>query len=87
MRKFLKTGHPMEVIKTGRQLPDLDGKEDFTDFWEVKLIRKTWYVAKGHKDAPRQVCVWYPNGKMWSSYGKSIEDAMNLAIVDAFLYI
>lgn len=87
MRKFLKTGHPIEVRKLTDRRLTLSGQEEFTDFWEVTLIGKTWYVAKGHKQAPRQYVVWYPNGQMWSSYGTSIEGAMNGAIEDAFLYI
>ena len=66
---------------------DLDG---FTKFYKVTLHfndNVILYLAKGYEDAPREICVWYPNGKMWGSYGKNFAEAIRGAHEDALYYM
>lgn len=43
-----------------------------------------FYLARGYKDAPREIHVWYRNKKMWASYGKNFEEAINGAQRDGW---
>ena len=66
---------------------DLDG---YTKFYKVTLNfsdNVLMYLAKGYEDAPREVCVWYPNGKMWGSYGKNFKESIKGAYEDALYYM
>ena len=66
---------------------DLEG---YNKFYKVMLCfneRIILYLAKGYEDAPREVVVFYLNGKMWSSYGKNFAEAIKGANEDALYYI
>ena len=66
---------------------DLDG---YTKFYKVTLHfsdNVLLYLAKGYEDAPREICVWFPNGKMWMSYGKNFAEAIRGAHEDALYYM
>lgn len=45
-----------------------------------------FYVCTGYDNAPKEVHVFYGNGSMWSSFGKNIQDAINGAQRDGWLY-
>lgn len=89
------TGHTLFVSKIAREeLPqaiiDNASSAAFTTFYVVK----NWdaqgvvfmYLAKGHSQAPSQVCAFYRNGRFWSSYGKTIQKAIEGAQQDGWLY-
>ena len=59
----------------------------YHSFYTITFGRSLWVCASGHLDAPRQFVIWYPNGEMWSSYGKSIKDAFEKAFDRAAFYI
>jgi hypothetical protein len=45
------------------------------------------YLGKGHAAAPGQIVAWYAKSKaFWSRYGKNIEDAINGAQADGWMY-
>lgn len=64
--------------------------KDFKQFWRVKNWDDSgvtfMYLGKGMKNAPKQICVWYSRGNFWSGYGKTIEDAINGAQKEGWLY-
>lgn len=64
--------------------------KDYTKFWVVNNTDccgcTFFYVGKGHKQAPGQYVVWYPNGQLWASYGKTIEAAIVGAMKDGWKY-
>jgi hypothetical protein len=95
MKKTLKTshsGHTLFVMSvTMDYLPEhAQNAERFTRFyvvknWDIKGVT-FMYLGKGHAEAPDQIVAWYPNGKMWSGYGKNIADAIEGAQKDGWLY-
>lgn len=44
------------------------------------------YIATGYKKAPREVHAFYRNGFMWHGCGKNIQEALDGAIEDGWLY-
>ena len=44
-----------------------------------------FYLGRGHIDAPNQICVWYKNKKMWSSFGNNFQEAIDGAQRDGWL--
>lgn len=61
---------------------------DYKEFWTCLIpgSRRPYYLGRGHKDGPGQIVVWFPNGNMWSSYGSTLNEAIELATADAYLY-
>lgn len=60
----------------------------YNHFWRVTdQLGRTWYLAKGHEYAPRQVVVWYPNGKFFSGFGFSRDEALAKALNMAWAYL
>ena len=45
-----------------------------------------FYLAKGYKDAPNQIMVWYKNKRMWTGFGNNLEEAINGAQRDGWLH-
>lgn len=45
-----------------------------------------FYICTGYKDAPKEVHVFYGNKKMWSGFGKNIQEAIDGAQRDGWLY-
>lgn len=87
----LKNGHVFLVERINTLLvPSLSHKENYTEFWRARVpsARQDWfYLARGHKDAPKETVVWYPNRCLWAGFGKSLESALEGAVRDAFLYM
>lgn len=78
---------PLQSISRDLVPLDLLHVDEYTTFYKVTRGPRTWYLAKGHRHAPKQVVVWYPNGKFWSSYGSTLTEAFNKACEDAARYI
>lgn len=65
---------------------------DYRTLYEVKVhgtdaVR--FYVGNGWHDGNRRVSevyVFFPNGQMWSSYGKTIKEAIEGAMADGWIY-
>jgi hypothetical protein len=83
--------HSSHEAVAALDLPDDTGMEiDLAYYAKVYTItfgQSLWVCASGHAKAPRQFVIWYPNGEMWSSYGKSIKDAFEKAFDRAAFYI
>jgi hypothetical protein len=90
-----QSGHTLFVAPiTFDELPDKikngDDAKEYKKFWVVK----NWdndgcifmYLGKGYESTPNEIVVWYRNGGFWSGYGKTIEDAINEAQKDGWMY-
>lgn len=66
---------------------DLPYADDYADFTEVHFLGKVGWMAKGHKQAPSQIVVWYPNKQMFSGFGNTYKEALELATARAWAYI
>lgn len=89
------SGHTLFVKKIKREeLPEViqlsNSSNSYTDFWVVKNWAENgivfMYLGRGNKDAPREIVVWYRGGQFWSSYGKTIQAAIEGAQKDGWLY-
>lgn len=81
------TGHLCAVTKLEKGSPETLGlmcATDYNEFWTANICGRVFIVGKGHKDAPRQYVVWYPNGFFWSSFGTTIASAIDGAMQDAW---
>lgn len=88
-----QSGHTLFVKQI--ELKDLpkniqdDAKEHKTFY-----VVKNWdddgvvfmYLGKGYIHSPKQIMAWYPKGEMWSGFGKTIEQAINGAQKDGWMY-
>lgn len=83
----LDNGHTLYAYNCSRSaLPEnCEYCDDYGQFYHVPTPwGQNWWMAKGHKNAPKQIVVWYPNGKMWLSYGITLKSALEGAIADAW---
>ena len=87
------TGHTMHVQLIDKadalsRKPELKNAEQFSHFWEIRNWDGTghlfMYLGRGNALAPTQIVAWYPNGQMWSSFGKTQLEAINGAITDGW---
>lgn len=66
---------------------DLD---NFKTFYAVKNFDEKghtfMYLARGHEESPNEVVVFYPNGKMWYSFGKNIKEAIEGGQKNGWMY-
>tara|TARA_R110002020_G_scaffold458239_1_gene675585 strand:+ start:321 stop:611 length:291 start_codon:yes stop_codon:yes gene_type:complete len=71
-----------------RTLP-FNTNTEFTIYYKVvtKFGAPVMYLAKGNPDAPREVCVYYNNGKAYDGFGKNFTEAIKNAIRDAVLFM
>jgi len=86
------SGHTLFVKKVEvRDLPpNLDYRIEYAEFWVVK----NWgddgvtfmYLGRGNPAAPKQIVAWYRNGKMWSSFGTTLQATIEGAQKDGWLY-
>lgn len=85
------TGHQLNLVHASI-LPAFFGSADkYKSIYEVRNGDPTtgflfMYVCTGCTIAPKEVHVFYPNGQMWSSFGKSIGEAIEGAIKDGWKY-
>lgn len=94
MKKTLRvsTGHTLCVKSVDvADLPKLPYSGEYKTFYVVRNWDENGhiflYLAKGNEAAPNQIVAWYPNTKsFWSSFGTTIEKAIEGAFADAFKY-
>jgi hypothetical protein len=87
-----KSGHTLfcQAVKFD-ELPEMVKKFEYIEGNRSYHIVKNWdkdgvkfmYVAKSTKG---EWLVWYRNGGFWTSYGKTMEDAINGAQADGWMY-
>lgn len=95
MMKKIRTasGHELTVTSVEGALerasvPALANKDNYPTLYRVWLAgRVVMYLGKGYGEAPREIVAWYPNGRMWSSFGDSLKSTVEGAMKDAWLYI
>lgn len=96
MKKTIKakSGHTLFVKSIDFQDLPTPIKENNAEKYTKFYVVKNWddngavfmYLGKGYAAAPKEVVVWYRNGGFWSSFGKNIEEAINGAQRDGWLY-
>ena len=97
MNKIVRaqSGHTLHVESISfDELPDVIKNGDYASHYKKFYVVKNWnksgivfmYLGKGSNDAPREIVVWYAKGAFWSSYGYTIEDAINGAQKDGWMY-
>tara|TARA_R100000808_G_C2105579_1_gene121301 strand:+ start:39 stop:329 length:291 start_codon:yes stop_codon:yes gene_type:complete len=61
----------------------------YTIYYEVvtRFGTPVMYLTKGHPDGPREICVYYRNGKAYDGFGKTFTEAIKNAIRDAVLFM
>lgn len=89
----VESGHTLYVGRI--QESDIVPTDEYTHIYEVRNFNEKgivfMHLAKGYnkdldgKDT-KQVHVFYPNGKMWSSYGTTLAGAIVGAIKDGWMY-
>lgn len=83
------SGHLMAICKLDPNRQDHPGFGRYTDYYQARNFTEEgvifFYLAKGYEDAPNQICVWYKNKKMWSSFGKNFKEAIDGAQRDGWL--
>lgn len=75
-----------------KDLPEcIERDSGFTNFYAARMWDETgdvfFFIAKGHRLGPKEVCVYYPNGMLWSGYRTNMADAIEAAGQNAWLYI
>lgn len=64
-------------------------KDNYKNIYVVRNWDKQgvifFFIGTNYKGS-KEHHVWYPNGKMWSSYGTTILKALNGAIRDGWMY-
>lgn len=89
------SGHTLFVQKiTNDELPKVIADNTVSKTFTTFYVVKNWdaqgvvfmYLAKGHSQAPAQVCVFYRSGQFWTSYGKTIKAAIEGAQRDGWMY-
>lgn len=86
------TGHTMQIqkITAGALPPNCLHSADYDEFWVVRNWDADgvvfFYLGKGNPGARQQVVAWYPNGRMWGSYGDTLAAAVEGAIKDGWMY-
>ena len=90
-----KSGHTLFVKEIKRKdLPPTVLENEHSKGFKTFYVVKNWddegvvfmYLAKGLKGVPEQICVFYPKGEFWVSYGKTIVEAINGAQEDGWMY-
>ena len=75
---------------TKKDLPKkLDCSEHYSTFYQVRTPngRVCFYLAKGHKEAPKQIVGWYAKSKQFHpSYGSSFQEIVDLLITEGWKY-
>lgn len=87
------SGHTLYVapIKFD-DLPDNVRRQasEYTKFWIVRNWDEKGYIfmylGKGYKFAPSQIVVWYARGGHWVSFGKTIQEAIDGAQKEGWMY-
>jgi len=97
MKKTIQaqSGHTLFVKSIPfKQLPEVIRKGDDAKRYITFYVVKNWddegiifmYLAKGYGQAPNEIVAFYPKGGFWSSFGNTIEQAINGAQKDGWMY-
>lgn len=66
------------------------GIHEYTTFYVARNGDESggvlFYLAKGHPQRPHQIVVWYRSGTFWRGYGRTIQEAIDHAQRDGWLY-
>ena len=90
-----RTGHTLHVSPIDRAALPAHVEAQYADKYTKFYVVKNWdangvvffYLAKGHADAPNQICGFFAKtGKFWSSYGKTLEAAIDGMQADGWMY-
>ncbi len=88
-----QSGHTLFVKKIElSELPEniQSQAKEYNSFYVVKNWDDTgvifMYLGKGYTQSPKEIVAWYPKGDFWSSFGKTIEEAINGAQKDGWMY-
>lgn len=86
------TRHTLFVSSINKdELPKgLEYTESYKTFYKVQNWDASgvvfMYLGKGHEQAPKQIVAWYRNtGSMWSSFGLTLQEAIEGAQRDGWL--
>lgn len=100
MRKIIhsqQSGHTLHVAQVPRdRLPKkaLEA-EDYTTFyevrnWDAKGVVFMWlgkgYSKSNSPTARNEIVAWYRNGQFWSSFGTTLQSAIEGAQKDGWMY-
>lgn len=85
----LKNGYTANSDKVSKEaLPaSLPFRDDYKEFWEVRVNTVLFWLARGNEQAPGQIVLWYPNEKFWAFYGNTLTETVSDAMGDAWKYI
>jgi len=61
--------------------------ENYPTLISITIAGRTWFSGRGHRDAPNEVVVWYPNGQLFSGYGETYAKAVDSAMSSAWRHI
>lgn len=90
-----KSGHTLFVKQIHfSDIPEVIREKGDASSYRTFYVVKNWdnkgvvfmYLAKGSPTAPKEIVAFYPKGGFWSSYGLTIEDAINGAQRDGWMY-
>ena len=91
---FAQSGHTLFVEKIDRsELPPAVLANNYSEGFETFYSVKNWdkdgmtffYLAKDGNSS-KEICAFYPKGGFWSSFGRTIIDAINGAQRDGWMY-
>lgn len=87
------SGHTLYVESiTFDDLPEKikPSAKEYSKFWIVRNWDKDghifMYLGKGYKYAPKEIVAWYPGGGHWSSFGLTLQSAIDGAQKDGWMY-
>jgi len=81
-------GLPASVERVAHAPQDCQYADEYDTWWKVTDYRgREWHMGRGHPQGKSQIVVWYPNGRMWTSYANNMFNALEGAINDAWFYI
>jgi hypothetical protein len=90
-----QSGHTLYVEEIEfDELPHLVRQSEYAEGFQKFYVVKNWdkdgvvffYLAKLGRMSKTEICAFYKNGKFWSGYGKTFEDAINGAQRDGWMY-
>lgn len=88
--RYQKTGFNQTVYVQKLAECPFEENDGFNKWYKVcpeGNTRVLMYLAKGYKDAPREVVVYYVNGKMNGGFEMNFLDAFKMGVLDALYYM
>jgi hypothetical protein len=90
-----QSGHALYVESISYdQLPNGVKRFKYISNYPKLYVVKNWdedgvvfmYLGTGKKGSAKEIVVWYRNGNFWSGFGTTIEDAINGAQKDGWMF-